>query len=330
VSAAVITVLEPGLLTSVQDVPGRTGWRHLGIPTCGAVDASSARLANRMVGNDDDAPLIEVTLVGPALRFERPMAMALAGADLDARLDGLRVPPGSARRARGGSVLRFGDRRRGARAYVAVAGGIVVEPVLGSAATDLRAGFGGVEGRGLAAGDRLEAGSPSHVVLATPASDPEPNDRPIRIVAGPHLERFGEAAASALTSAVWTVGYESDRAGVRLNGPSLWAAAGGDVAAAEVASVGLPPGAMQVPPDGQPIVMLADRPVTGGYTVVACVARADLGRVAQLVPGDELRFAAVSPDEAVAALRAQERRLATIRPIGPDAADGASWAGSLD
>ena len=167
-----IEVIEPGALTSVQTAGGRPGWRHVGVPVGGAADAWSARLANRLVGNADDAALLELTLTGPSLRFEAKTSVALTGAAFDATLDGLPLPPFVGRRVRRGSVLRIG-MGDGARGYLRVAGGIRVPAVLGSMATDLRTGFGGHEGRALRAGDRLEVGSPSASIRRWTGRDAE-------------------------------------------------------------------------------------------------------------------------------------------------------------
>ena len=224
--------------------------------------------------------MLEITLIGPTLRVLRPTVVALVGR-FDATIDGLAlaaVRPG--RSVRVGSLLRI-EGGVDARGYVAVAGGIDVEAVLGSVSTDLRSGFGGVEGRALRAGDRLAigAGNPARDRRAGWAARPA---GPIRVVAGPHADRF---PADELTSGTWRIGTLADRTGVRLEGASQ--ATDGR----EVPSMGLPVGAVQVPPDGSPIVTLADRPVTGGYPVPAVVIGADVGRVARLRTGDELRFA---------------------------------------
>lgn len=307
-----IEVVEPGALTSVQDAFGRIGWRHLGVPVGGAADACSARLANRLVGNPDGAALLEVTLSGPILRFSAPAVIALVGAA--ATLDGLPVPPNAARAIRAGSTLRIGAAK-GARAYLAVGGGIAAEQLLGSASTDLRSAFGGHEGRGFRAGDRLE------VVPGVPRGFRWNGTRhagPIRLVAGPHAE------AEGLTTQTWTVSAAADRTGVRLDGEPL------RPSAVEVPSMGLPIGAVQVPPDGRPIVMLADRPVTGGYPVPACVIGADIGRVAQLRTGEEVRFASVSLEEAREALRRAEEELAALEALDAPDDDELTWVGSLE
>lgn len=312
-----IEVVEPGALTSVQTARGRIGWRHLGVHVGGAADAWSARLANRLVGNDDDAALLEVTLRGPALRFGAAARVALSGARFVASVDGRSLPPFEAREIPAGSTLRIGDGD-GARAYLAIAGGVMVEPLLGSAATDLRSGFGGHEGRALRAGDVLSFGSAARVPRRWTGTLPE---GPIRIVDGPHVERL---APDALTSTAWTVSSATDRTGARLEGPAL---AGGE---AEVASMALPVGAIQVPPDGHPIVMLADRPVTGGYRVPACVIGADVGRVARLRPGDALRFVSVSREDARQAFLERENELAALEDAGAAPDDELGWAGALE
>jgi antagonist of KipI len=311
-----IEVVEPGALTSVQTADGRPGWRHLGIPVGGAADAWSARLANRLVGNPDDAALLELTLSGPKLWFDAETAIALTGADFEATLDGLPLPPFVGRPARVGSLLRIGIGNA-ARGYLAVSGGIKVPPVLGSMSTDLPTGFGGLEGRALRAGDRLTVGPPSGSTWRWTGRKGATG--PIRFLPGPH---HASLDAAALTEGRWVVGTEADRAGVRLDGHLL---AAGE---REVASMGLPIGSIQVPPDGRPIVMLADRPVTGGYPVPACVIRADVGRVAGLRTGDRLTFASVSREEAVDALGEMENELAALGEAGAAPDDGLGWAGA--
>jgi biotin-dependent carboxylase-like uncharacterized protein len=306
-----LQVLEPGPLTSVQDPFGRRGWRHVGVPVGGAADPWSARLANRLVGNPEDAALLEITLGNARIGTDQVAWLALIGG-LRAGYGGVELPMHEAWQIRsGGSVrIRAAD---GARGYLAIAGGLQVEPVLGSASTDLRAGFGGVQGRALRAGDLLEVGP----TIGRPARwTGTAASGPIRIVAGPHPE------AIAALDADWTVAVEADRTGVRLDGPR--------VEGGEVPSMGLPLGAIQIPPDGRPIVMLVDRPVTGGYRVPASVIGADIGRVAQLRTGDALSFTSVTADEAVEALRTAELELARIDPIQAVGNDELGWAGSHD
>ncbi|MDP9243937.1 MAG: urea amidolyase family protein, partial [Chloroflexota bacterium] len=296
-----IEVLDGGLLTTVQDVIGRQGFRRYGVQAGGAADRTAAVLANRLAGNPDPAAVLEVTLLGPSLRLSAPARVGLAGADLGAMLDGRPLAPGTSGIGR---LISFGERRAGARAYLAIAGGIEVEGVLGSRSTDLRSGFGGLGGRAIRAGDRLEIGLARSGARVAPARAAV---GAIRIMPGPHLTRFAPGALHRLCEARWTVARQADRMGYRLDGPALE-----HNATPEVPSLGVPLGAVQVPPDGGPIIMLADRPVTGGYPVIACVAGGDVDRVAQLLPGDTLRFVRTG--------------------IGPDPtleAD-AAWAGSLE
>lgn len=310
-----IEVLEPGVLTTVQDPVGRRSWRHLGVPVGGAADPYSARLANRLVGNPDGGALLEMTLVGATLRFGAAAIVALTGG-LEAAIGGIALPRGRARRVRAGAVLAVREGR-GARGYLAVGGGIDVPVTLGSFSTELRSGFGGLEGRALRAGDRLETGT-------TPGGPMRRNgtlrdsEAPVRIVDGPHPD----GVLGALTGQAFTVGQQADRIGVRTSE--------GIEGGGEVPSMGLPLGAIQLPPDGRPIVMLADRPVTGGYRVPAVVIGADIGRVAQLRPGDRMRFASVSLAEARAAWAEAEAELAALEPLSVDEREDGElgWIGS--
>ena len=282
-----IDVLEGGLLTTVQDPFGRPGWRRYGVQAAGALDPEAAAAANRLAGNPATAALLEITVLGPTLRLASPARVGLAGADLGAVIDGRALAPGG---SAVGSQIHFSERRSGARAYLAVAGGIAVPAVLGSRATDLRSGFGGFEGRELRPGDRLPIGLG---VDAEPTSRPSASGQvgPIRVLPGPHPDRFAPGALERLCETDWTASSRADRMGYRLEGRPIERQE-----MSELPSMGLPLGAVQVPPDGGPIVMLADRPVTGGYPVIACVARADIGRFAQLLPGDPLRLSLAGDD----------------------------------
>lgn len=315
-----LEIVDPGPLTSVQTPLGRPGWQHLGVPVGGAADPWSARLANRLVGNADEAPLLEAIISGPTIRFETPTLVALTGAAWNATLDGLPLPPNQSRAGRRGSLLRVGSGD-GLRGYVAIHG-LHVEPVLGSASTDLRSGFGGYDGRALRAGDRLtvDGAADGRRPLRWSGSTVPPPET--RVMLGPHAS---DAAAAQLTGATWVVSDQADRTGVRLDGPAPPPGA----MEAEVPSMGLPLGAIQVPPDGRPIVMLADRPVTGGYPVPLCVIRADIGRVAEMRPGTELRFRLVTEGAAIDALRHMEAALERLEPFSLTGDDETAWAGSL-
>ena len=298
-SVPTIEVIDGGLLTTVQD-GGRRGHRRLGVPWCGALDPDAARAANRALGNQEGTALLECTATGPTLRFLATTRFAAAGADLGAVLERADlgpwpVPNGRAVVARTGNVLSMRDRRAGLRAYVAFAGGVTVPDVLGSRATDLVAGFGGYDGRALKAGDHLSLGRATaapevpDVALAAPPSHPVV----VRVVAGPQEDMFTDEARAHLESGTYEVGLLSDRIGCRLIGPAL-----AHRAAGEILSDGMVPGCIQVPPSGQPIVMLGDGPTTGGYPKIATVVSADLGRLGQLVAGDRIRFRVVTIEDA--------------------------------
>jgi KipI family sensor histidine kinase inhibitor len=293
-------LLAPGLLTTVQDL-GRTGQRRRGIGGAGAADRASFLLANRALANDEGAAALECTVSGPTLRFLRPVRFALAGADLGALLqrDDLGawpVPHGRSVLARPGNVLSFAGRRSGCRGYVAFAGGLDVPLMLGSRATDLGSGFGGLQGRPLRQGDVLGAldNRREPPALAPGAPGVAGDSARVRVVLGPQQQAFTQAALEAFLGESWNVGATSDRIGCRLQGPKLEHAG-----AKEIVADGMVPGCIQVPPDGQPIVMLADCPSTGGYPKIATVVSADLGKLAQLLPGQGcVRFEVVPEQEA--------------------------------
>jgi KipI family sensor histidine kinase inhibitor len=299
-----VEVLEPGLLTLVQD-GGRHGLRRYGVAASGVLDGRGLRAANRMLGNPEDDAALECTVAGPTLRFLRPVRFAIAGADLGAVLQrpdlgDWDVPMGAAVLARAGNVLRFTGRRGGARAVVAfgggldvLGGGLDVPFVLGSRATDLAAGFGGFAGRALRAGDLLSLG-PAPEPSTAPATWTRPSPSvTLRVVLGPQYDHFPPGEVERFLRSSFGVSALSDRAGCRLEGPRLAAREG------EITTDGMVPGSIQVPPDGNPILMLADGPTTGGYPKIATVLTRDLPLVAQLVPGQgEVRFSAVSVEEA--------------------------------
>lgn len=292
-----IEVVRPGLLDLVIDL-GRPGFRAQGVPEGGAADARALVLANRLVGNEDGAAGLEMLLRGPTLRFPLGGRIALAGADMQARCDGDPVPQGHALEIAPGGELELGSASCGLRAYLAVAGGIEVPPLLGSRATFLPGGFGGWQGRALKAGDALPVGAAGGCrkgSLSFAACD-----KTLRILPGPQLAGFADAALKLLTASEYTVSMDANRLGLRLSGPQL-AYTGG-----EHASQAVLPGAIQVPPDGQPIILGWDGPVTGGYPVVAAIIAADLACLAQLRPGDSLKFAFVTLEQAQAAWRQQQ------------------------
>jgi antagonist of KipI len=299
-----LTVAEPGMLTTVQDL-GREGHTSIGVPCGGAFDALSLRAGNRLLGNADDAAGLEITLVGPTLTFETATAFALTGAGT-ARGDvesWVRIP------VRAGEQVRIGPIAGSARAYLCVAGGLRVPTRLGSASTLLSAGFGGHAGRALRKGDRLEfgdeaSGLPSNYV---PDGAREPDASPvgvrtIRAVDGPHSSGFDPREIGAFWSAAFAVSNQSNRTGVRLDGPTIGSRTTGDMT-----SEGSPPGGVQITPAGHPIVLGVDHPTTGGYPIIATVATVDFHLLGRAKPGDTVRFVRVGRSQALNALQDRER-----------------------
>jgi biotin-dependent carboxylase-like uncharacterized protein len=281
--SAAVEVLHPGALTTIQDL-GRPGYAHLGIPRSGAVDRASLRLANRLVGNIEASPCLETTVVGPRLELLTPLTLALTGAVVDARLDQLPLAMNSPIHAPVGSVLTVGAARRGLHTYVALRGGIDCEPVFGSCSTDVRSGLGPPA---LSAGDRLTLGTASGAfpsVDVAPAA--EPDEIPVlRVVLGPRADEFTNEAVKQLLSEEFRVTTEVSRIGAKLDGPRLQRASRTELLSEPVVS-----GAIQVPNNGKPILLLADHPTTGGYPVIAVVHSDDLGKAGQLRPGQRIRF----------------------------------------
>ncbi|MGQ4513463.1 5-oxoprolinase/urea amidolyase family protein [Streptomyces sp. DW26H14] len=285
-AAGGLTVVRAGALTTVQDL-GRPGHAHLGVPHAGALDAPAARLANRTVGNDDRAAVLETTVTGCALRPGRPVTAAVAGAPGPVLVDGRPVAWGAPVLVPAGSLLDVRPAAAGVRAYVAFGGGLAVDPVLGSRSADLLSGIGPAP---LRDGDVLPLGAPSGPgvpVDAMPWPAP-PAELVLRVRLGPRADWFTEAGLRTLATGAFRVSSASNRIGLRTEGPSLERARDG-----ELASEGMVTGAVQVPPDGRPVVFLADHPTTGGYPVIAVVRAADLAAAAQAVPGTPVTFVPV-------------------------------------
>ncbi len=308
---AALRVIKPGMLTTIQDA-GRWGFQSRGVPVAGPMDPVSHRMANALVGNDRHAATLEVTLLGPELEFEDERLVAVAGADFELWLEGRPAPSHAPFIVSAGARLRFGARGLGARAYLAVSGGISVPLTLGSRSTHLVSAMGGIGGRRLKAGDRLPLGDPAGV--QGPALAPQTSIVPlpdgharIRVLAGPQADYFTSDALDVLQSAPYVVGHNSDRMGFRLDGPRLTHARGADII-----SDATPLGVLQVPASGQPILLMADRQTTGGYPKIATVISADIAVAGQLGPADRISFIVCTPLEAMAALIAQERALMAV------------------
>jgi KipI family sensor histidine kinase inhibitor len=296
-----IIVQKPGMLTTVQDL-GRRGHRAAGVPLSGAADPVAARIANFLVGNSETAAVLEITLLGPELEFVNEAIVALGGATFSG------LPSWRPVRVAAGTRLKLGAAHAGCRGYLAVAGGFQVESVLGSASTSLRGGFGGHEGRALREGDVLCIGKGSRQVeehwrideRVLPAYSGAPT---VRVIRGRHAEEFGDA----LYAAEFKVTPQADRTGVRLSGPVLARSS-----TTELLSTAVAPGTIQVPPNGQPIVLLADAQTIGGYPQIAHVITVDLPLIAQLKPGDRVRFQEISLEAAAKLLSAREKALAIL------------------
>jgi antagonist of KipI len=299
-----ITVVKPGSLTTVQDL-GRHGFAHLGIAPCGAMDGMALCAANRLVGNDEAAAGLEITLLGPTLSFSSDAVIALTGSTFEADVDGEPIAPFASRRIVAGSSLRIGASREGARCWLAVGGGIDVPMVLGSRSTHLSAAFGGFAGRALRAGDVIAIGPAAAGPLRRMAAlEPYATSQTLRFIAGPQAEAFSAEAQRRFRSEWFAVSARSDRTGVRLETVPL-----AHRAAADLLPEGLVAGSVQVPADGHPIVLGVDRPATGGYVKIATVISADLGRLASAKPGDRLRFEQTTVEAARRLARQRDRRL---------------------
>lgn len=305
----VMTVHEPGMFTTVQDL-GRTGVASQGVPESGAADGLSLRVGNRLLGNPDVAAALEFTLRGPTVSFSRDTWVCVAGAD------GAGMDAGVPTLARAGVPVSLGGLERGARAYLCVQGGLSVPRVMGSAATLVRAGLGGFQGRALRGGDAIGVGEATGAVADAGVCEAASawlagvlGRRTIRVVAGLHADLFTSGARAMLAGHEFTVSDRSDRVGVRLSGAVVPGGAGG-----ELLSEGTAVGNIQIPGDGQPIVLGVDRPTTGGYPVIACVIAADLPVLGSLRPRERVRFEWMTIDQAWNVWHDQEAMLNRLLP----------------
>jgi antagonist of KipI len=302
-----IHVIKPGLLTTVQDL-GRHGYTHFGVSPAGAADHVSFQIANLLVGNDANAAALEITLLGPTLEFEVSATIAITGHGALAS-----IPMNEALEVAAGTRLVVGSLSAGARAYLAVRGGLDIPPVMGSCSTFVPAKLGGLEGRALRSGDKLAIGeriSGSPRKLATAAyGNLLPHSGPIRVTPSLQSGWFDNQTIERFYQQPFTVSDQSNRSGLRLAGEPILSAHQG-----ELLTEGIALGAIQVPPDGQPIVLFIDQQTTGGYPKIANVVTADLPRIGQLRPREEIRFQSVSIPEAIELLRAQQRVLREAFP----------------
>ena len=301
-----IRIIKPGLFTTVQD-EGRWGFQAHGVSVAGPMDRISHRLANLLVGNPIECATLEVTLTGPEIEFTQRAAFVVTGAEFDLTLNGQGVPMHAAVDVPGRSTLQFGARHRGARAYLGVAGGFVVSPVFGSRATHVISRLGGLSGRALVGGDTLSIGRSAlrSAHRQGPRAFPMPHGGArVRVLPGPDEAAFESDAMSVLTHGRYQVTSASNRMGYRLAGSTIRVAGNADQI-----SEATPAGSLQIPPSGEPILLMADCQTTGGYPRLATVISADLPIAGQLAPGDWIEFEACDRTSAIAALVARERAL---------------------
>ena len=306
-----LEILSPGIMTTVQDL-GRYGFGRYGVAPSGALDAFALRVANLLIGNGEDQACLETMLMGPVIRVLTDVTIAVTGGDLQPKRNKQPIEMWRSDAFKKGDVLSFGKAITGFRAYIAVAGGIDVPCVLNSRSTNLSSGFGGYQGRNLKKGDILSVGatiqSPRHDILPVFKPDwiPEYSGQyKLRVILGPQDDQFPQRSLQEFLNAIYTMSQDSDRTGVRLEGPQI--ACRSDIDAS-IISEGLIPGAIQIPGDGKPIIILGET-VSGGYRKIATIISADLPLLGQIKPGDRIQFERVSLDEAHRALRAMKDRL---------------------
>jgi antagonist of KipI len=322
-----LKVHRAGILSTLQDL-GRYGYQRFGVPVGGVMDEYSHRLANLLVGNAEPEATLEITLAGPSLEFTQDTLIGICGGDFVPKLDGKSVPAARPVLLRKGCVLDFGTCRLGCRAYLAVAGGFDVPLVMGSKSTYLRGGFGGFEGRALRRGDLVptgEAGPGAYPGLRGQLGAGAPFAYPrwsvnansaflahghhrIHFVPGRHWELFTPDSQEQFSGAQYRIAPDSDRMGYRLEGPTLSLHQPTEILPEAVTF-----GSIQVPPDGRPIVLMANRQTTGGYPRIGEVVTVDLPLLAQLPPGDTLRFEPITPEESQRLYLQRDRDLGIMR-----------------
>jgi allophanate hydrolase len=322
-----LKVLVPGLHTTVQDL-GRNGYQDIGVPVSGALDGFGLRLANALVGNPQATAALEILVSGPVLEIAADsarLALVGTGASLDIRGQKARfVAAGQSVTVQRGDIVQIAPGRQSACCYLAVEGGIAVPRVLGSASTYVRAALGGLNGRALQRDDVVPlpvACASERTELHAPAPSSAPADQPIRVILGPQQKYFGKEALTVLLDAEFRVSQDTDRMGMRLDGPLLRHRRGWDIVSDAIAT-----GSIQVPGSGQPIVLLADHQTTGGYPKIATVISADVPAVGRRRPGDPLRFVSVELEAAEEICREAEREFAKLIA----ALEPAPQYGSLD
>ena len=310
-NVGIFEVIQPGPLTTVQDL-GRYGYQQYGIPVSGAMDNYALRVANLLVGNNEGEAGLEITLLGLQLRLLEDTVVAITGADLSPMLNKNPFPMWEAVVVGCGALISFHWPKKGCRSYLAVAGGIDIPKVMGSSSTYVKSHIGGVEGRPLRAGDCLKRGKARPGILERKLPSqyvPEyRNQSELRVILGPQDDHFTERGIHDFLHSEYTISTEANRMGYRLQGPCIEHKAGADII-----SDGIPLGAVQVPGDGLPIVLMADRQTTGGYAKIAIVITADVPKLAQAKPGDKIRFLQTTEEEAHQALGEYEQTIHTLK-----------------
>ena len=304
-----LRVRDPGLLTTVQDL-GRYGYSHLGISPGGAADSLAMRIANLLVGNAENAAALEMTLAGVTLEVDEQSVVALTGSKCDCRINNDTAPMWQAIRVPAGGVLTCGPMKTGSRLYLAIQGGLDVQPIMGSASTNMAGHFGGFEGRWLRKDDLLgvRKGPNSRLPTLKPGTVEALYSRePLRVTRGAQHDWFGLEAFGKLLSCPYTVSEQSNRSGLRLKGEPI-----SPRVRSQLLTEGISLGAIQVPQDEQPIILFVDQQTTGGYPKIANVITADLYRLGQLRPREQVRFIEVAIPEAIHLLRDQEEWLKQI------------------
>ncbi|MBB6218585.1 biotin-dependent carboxylase-like uncharacterized protein [Anaerosolibacter carboniphilus] len=309
-----IKIINPGLLTLIEDA-GRYGYQQFGVPVAGVMDSFSHRVGNILVGNEESEAVLEATMIGPQIEFAHEGVIAITGGDLSPLINGEPIEMWKSIYVKAGDRLTFGGSKNGCRSYIALAGGIDVPLVMGSKSTYTKAKIGGYEGRTLKTGDIIKIGKPGHA-LSTLKGRKVPsqyipqytNLMTVRVVLGPQDDLFTADGIRTFFSSQYTVTNECDRMGFRLDGPEIEHVDGGDII-----SDGIAFGAIQIPGHGKPIIMMADRQTTGGYTKIGNAIWGDLGKLAQSKPNDKIEFIQTTVTEAHQVLREMEEQIASIK-----------------
>ncbi|MFP7492905.1 biotin-dependent carboxyltransferase family protein [Terribacillus saccharophilus] len=306
-------VVKPGLMTTIQDL-GRTGYQEYGVVVAGAMDDYALQIANLLVGNSRGEAALEVTMMGPTLKVMKDAVIAITGGNLSPRVNGQPVAMWKSIAVKEGQLIEFGQPLEGIRAYISVAGGFGLPEVMGSKSTYLKAKIGGLNGRALEKEDVLYAGGDTQAVIGRSLHYDEipkyKKELTVRVILGPHQDAFTEESIQTFLHSAYEITQQSDRMGYRLKGPELT-----HKTTADIISEAIPLGGIQVPANGQPIILMADRQTTGGYTRIATVISVDLPLLAQAVPGTVIRFEEISMNEAHEINRRKEKLLGILEKI---------------